>query len=214
MLPELTEQELSATLDTVATDALTALEPCEPPINTLVLARALGLAIAWDERQAGRGRIVRLGEFVGDGPRVDSAAPDHGRNGCNGRLPTKSASSARCRFLTAAVDPRKRRPVLARRSPTNWPVGCCCPAIGWSRRRGMWLGPGGAEAAIRDGQPRVDRPANARLRPQNRDHDLRPRSSHVSPRQPARPVAAAGAVGTSAGGRPTRQGETVPSGPR
>ena len=66
MLPELTLDELSTALDTVAERAILALGQDGPPVNALVLARALGLAIAWDERQAGRGRIVRLGEFVGD----------------------------------------------------------------------------------------------------------------------------------------------------
>jgi hypothetical protein len=32
----------------------------EPPIDALVLARALGVSVAWDESQSGRGRVARL----------------------------------------------------------------------------------------------------------------------------------------------------------
>jgi predicted transcriptional regulator len=65
MLPELTQEELSQALDQVAADAVTRLDQTEPPVDALVLARALGLTVAWDDRQSGRARIVRLGEFAG-----------------------------------------------------------------------------------------------------------------------------------------------------
>ncbi len=64
MLPELTPDEFSAALDCVAADALAVSQPSGPPIDALALARALGLAVAWDDRQLGRGRIVRLSKFA------------------------------------------------------------------------------------------------------------------------------------------------------
>lgn len=60
MLAELTPEEFSDTLDAVADDVLALLPARDAPIDALRLARALGLAVAWDQRQSGRGRIARL----------------------------------------------------------------------------------------------------------------------------------------------------------
>lgn len=69
MLPELTQEEFSVALDEVAGQAIDALRADGPPVDALALARALGLIVAWDEGQAGRGRIVRLPRFsVGRSP--------------------------------------------------------------------------------------------------------------------------------------------------
>lgn len=65
MLPELTLDEFSAALDAVARDVLDAVDVVAPPIDALDVARALGLAVAWDAAQSGRGRTVRLGSFGG-----------------------------------------------------------------------------------------------------------------------------------------------------
>jgi len=59
MLPELTQDEFSHTLDAVAADVLAAFDG-EPPIDALKLAKAWGLDVAWDERQTARGRTARL----------------------------------------------------------------------------------------------------------------------------------------------------------
>lgn len=64
MLPELTQDEFSAALDAIAADVLDALPLIGPPVDALELAGALGLAVAWDARQQGRGRIVRLRGFA------------------------------------------------------------------------------------------------------------------------------------------------------
>jgi len=69
MLPELTTDELAAALDAVADGVLARLDAAEPPIDALELARALQLSVAWDERQSGRGRVVRLREFAGTASR-------------------------------------------------------------------------------------------------------------------------------------------------
>ena len=52
-------------LDAVAAELLALLPESERPIDALHLARALGLAVAWDERQFGRGRIARLAGHAG-----------------------------------------------------------------------------------------------------------------------------------------------------
>jgi hypothetical protein len=69
MLPELTADELALALDTVAAGVLARLDAADPPIDAVALARALQLSVAWDERQSGRGRVVRLREFSGTASR-------------------------------------------------------------------------------------------------------------------------------------------------
>ena len=65
MLPELTQDEFSAALDGVAAGVLAQAPEAPPPVDALSLARTLGLAVAWDERQAGRGRTARLAGRAG-----------------------------------------------------------------------------------------------------------------------------------------------------
>jgi IrrE N-terminal-like domain len=65
MLPDLTPEEFSDTLDEVAAEALARMPLEETPIDALQLARALGLAVAWDEHQLGRGRIAHLSGHAG-----------------------------------------------------------------------------------------------------------------------------------------------------
>ncbi len=60
MVPELTQYEFSKTLDGVAAEVIATLERAEPPVDALKLARGMGLSVAWDPMQTGRGRIVRL----------------------------------------------------------------------------------------------------------------------------------------------------------
>jgi predicted transcriptional regulator len=69
MLPELTYEEYAHVLDAVAAEALGALGAYRPPVDALALARSLQLEVAWDERQSGRGRVVRLREFGGPASR-------------------------------------------------------------------------------------------------------------------------------------------------
>jgi predicted transcriptional regulator len=65
MLPELTQEEYSLALDAVAAEVIAALGDAGPPVDALALARALALSVTWDERQEGRGRVVRLSERAG-----------------------------------------------------------------------------------------------------------------------------------------------------
>jgi hypothetical protein len=67
MLPELTVQEWAAALDVTAAELLARLPLPAPPVDALRLAEVLGLDVAWDDRQQGRGRIARLAVAGGSG---------------------------------------------------------------------------------------------------------------------------------------------------
>lgn len=69
MLPEITPEELSASLDEVAVEVLDEAGVDGPPVDALWIARRLGITIARDERQRGRARYVRLGDARGHEPR-------------------------------------------------------------------------------------------------------------------------------------------------
>jgi hypothetical protein len=60
MLPEFAREELAAALDAVAMEVLFEAGVERPPVDAFQLARALGITVAWDDRQAGRARYVRL----------------------------------------------------------------------------------------------------------------------------------------------------------
>src|SRR5205085_1778257 len=64
MLPELTPEEFSAALDLAAADVLSAAAGDAPPVDAFALASGLGLKVAFDDRQSGRGRFVRLKAFA------------------------------------------------------------------------------------------------------------------------------------------------------
>ena len=63
MLAEIPTEELARTLEEVAGNTLLMAGIREPPIDALRLAERLGLAVAWDDRQPGRARLV---QFAGD----------------------------------------------------------------------------------------------------------------------------------------------------
>jgi hypothetical protein len=60
MLPEFTREELAAGLDRVAEQALRKAGIDRPPVDAFVVARALSIVVAWDDRQECRARYVRL----------------------------------------------------------------------------------------------------------------------------------------------------------
>ncbi len=60
MLPEYTREELAAGLDRVTEQILEKAGVRTPPVDAFFLARALGIAVALDDRQEGRARYVRL----------------------------------------------------------------------------------------------------------------------------------------------------------
>jgi len=62
MLPEYTREELAAGLDRVAEKLLADVGIRTPPVDAFAVARALGIALVWDDRQEGRARYVRLSD--------------------------------------------------------------------------------------------------------------------------------------------------------
>ena len=61
MLPEIAAEEFAAALDAVAGRIVADADTAAGPIDCLRLARRLGLEVAYDNRQSGRGRFVSLG---------------------------------------------------------------------------------------------------------------------------------------------------------
>ena len=70
ILPEIPQEELSAALDSVAMEVLTAAGSDRPPVDALAIARRLGIEVASDDRQRGRARFVRLRGTGGRPPRA------------------------------------------------------------------------------------------------------------------------------------------------
>ncbi len=60
MLAEYTCEELAVGLDRVVEGILAEVGISEPPVDALAVAQTLGIAVAWDDRQEGRARYVRL----------------------------------------------------------------------------------------------------------------------------------------------------------
>jgi hypothetical protein len=60
MISELTVEELNAGLDAVAEELLGQTGIGVPPVDALAVAKRLGIVVAWDDRQCGRARYVRL----------------------------------------------------------------------------------------------------------------------------------------------------------
>ena len=69
MLAEIPCEEIALALDDVAEAILCDAGVAGPPIDAFALATRLGIAVASDDRQAGRARYVRLRDRTGSGPR-------------------------------------------------------------------------------------------------------------------------------------------------
>lgn len=69
MLAEIPCEEIALALDCVAEAILCDAGVVGPPIDAFALAARLGIAVASDDRQAGRARYVRLRDRTGRGPR-------------------------------------------------------------------------------------------------------------------------------------------------
>jgi hypothetical protein len=65
MLAEIPREQLAQALDEIAAAALSKVGLQEPPIDALRLAKRLGLAVAWDDRQSGRARRVQFAGNAG-----------------------------------------------------------------------------------------------------------------------------------------------------
>jgi len=60
MLPEITQEELSAALDAVVMEVLQEAGIDRPPVDAMAITRRFGITVAQDDRQRGRARYVRL----------------------------------------------------------------------------------------------------------------------------------------------------------
>ncbi|HEY2881985.1 MAG TPA: ImmA/IrrE family metallo-endopeptidase [Pirellulales bacterium] len=60
MLPEITLNDLGGVLDAVAAETLAAAEVTGPAVDARLVARRLGIVVAWDDQQTGRARLVNL----------------------------------------------------------------------------------------------------------------------------------------------------------
>ena len=69
MLPEITQEELSAAMDAVAMEIVDGVGIDRPPVDMVAAARSAGITVATDDRQRGRARYVRLQGIRGRGPR-------------------------------------------------------------------------------------------------------------------------------------------------
>ncbi len=62
MLPEYTREELASGMDRVVDEVLGTAHVEGPPVDAFLVARALGITVALDDRQQGRARYVRLSD--------------------------------------------------------------------------------------------------------------------------------------------------------
>jgi uncharacterized protein DUF955 len=124
MLPELTPEEFSAALDSVAGEVVAALHRAAPPIDAVDLARSLGLAVAWDDHQPGRGRIVRLRGFAGSETQESILLrPDPRRERLQWAVAHEIGETCACQvFERLRVDPREA-PAGAREMVANQLAG-------------------------------------------------------------------------------------------
>jgi len=124
MFSELTREELAAGLDAVAEALLQEAGIVGPPVDATALARGLGIAVAIDDRQAGRGRCVRL---AGRGARGDRAAilirPDPRRERRQWAIAHEIGEHAAHRvFAQFDIDPRAAA-ANARERAADWLAG-------------------------------------------------------------------------------------------
>jgi hypothetical protein len=112
MLPELTQDEFSAALDAVVADVLDVVAVGGPPIDALAVARSMGMAVAWDDRQQGRGRIVRLRGFADQRAQASILLrPDPRRERLQWALAHEIGETCACQvFDRLGVDPREAPP--------------------------------------------------------------------------------------------------------
>ena len=70
MLSEITPEEFSSALDRVAEAGLDEARIAGPPVDAMMVAGRLGISVAWDCAQQGRGRYVRLRRRRGGNPQA------------------------------------------------------------------------------------------------------------------------------------------------
>ncbi len=142
MLGELTQEEFSATLDDIVGELLERGAIVEPPVNALQLAERLGLTVAWDTRQAGRGRLVRLSTPRGGEAQPSIfVRPDPRRERLQWAVAHEIGETQAWQvFDRLGIDPREAQPA-ARESVANQLASRLllpCDWFGWAAREADW----------------------------------------------------------------------------
>ena len=130
MLPEYTREELAAGVDRMATEILTQSDIQTPPVDAFAVARALGVAVALDDRQEGRARYVRLSNQRWAKRRATILLrPEPRRERQQWAVAHEIGEHVACHvFAQWGVDPRETAP-NAREAVANHLAGrpgCCC----------------------------------------------------------------------------------------
>lgn len=134
MLLDLTQDEYSAALDAVAAGALDALAIAGPPVDAIELARVLGAALAWDPRQQGRARTVRLSAGAGRWQRSILLRPEPRPERLQWATAHELGETLAVEvFERLGVDPREA-PAAAREQVANQLAGRLLLPRDWFRR--------------------------------------------------------------------------------
>ncbi|MGA2064599.1 MAG: ImmA/IrrE family metallo-endopeptidase [Thermoguttaceae bacterium] len=141
MLPELTREELAAGMDAVVVEILNEAGVHAPPVDTLELARRLGITVAIDECQEGRARYVRL---AGRRPWQDRPTillrPDDRRERQQWAVAHEIGEHAAHRVFAAwGADPREASP-RAREDVANCLAGRLLLPTAWFAPDGLRAG--------------------------------------------------------------------------
>jgi Zn-dependent peptidase ImmA (M78 family) len=140
MLPEIAAEELAAALDDVACDLLVAAGVDGPPVDAFRVAEALGIDVAWDDRQAGRARLVALheGEHAARTSILLRRDPRDERRHWAVAHEIGEAAAHRV-FARLSVDPRVAPPA-AREDVANRLAGRLLLPTAWLRAAGIGSG--------------------------------------------------------------------------
>ena len=112
MLPEMTQEELSAGMDAVVMDVLDQVRIHRPPVDAMAVARGLGITVAIDARQQGRARYLRLAQARGRRPRATVLLrPEPRCERLQWALAHEIGEHVACRvFAALGMDPRETGP--------------------------------------------------------------------------------------------------------
>jgi len=132
MLPEIGPEEFSAALDRVASEVLGHSGVRRPPVDAVSIARALEITLAWDDRQRGRGRYVRLrGRHGGRSRATILARPESRPERRQWAVAHEIGEHVAYRvFAALGVDPREAPP-NAREHVANHLAGRLLLPAGW-----------------------------------------------------------------------------------
>jgi hypothetical protein len=141
MLPQIAQEELAAALDATVAEVLAAGQVARPPVDALALARRFDFTVAWDHRQAGRARLVRLADRSAGGGLSILLRPDPRPERRQWAVAHEIGEYFSLRvFDSLGIDPREAPPaarekvanLLANRLllPTDW-FAADGPDCGW-----------------------------------------------------------------------------------